>query len=148
MRLEIRDHSSIQNLSSPDPSELHVGASYLQYTSLIFYRVQVRELAWPWQNFHFVLKDPFLFLLLIVLFALDHCLDGFVAGTVRFRFFICWYLIESLMSSIWTRCSRPAAEKQAHSNLRGHSQRQPFWHISEVIRQGCWILESDWRWMF
>ncbi len=34
---------------SPDPSDsqLHVGASSLQFTSLIFYRVQVRELKWP-----------------------------------------------------------------------------------------------------
>ncbi len=34
---------------SPDPSDsqLHVGTSSLQFTSLIFYRVQVRELEWP-----------------------------------------------------------------------------------------------------
>ncbi len=34
---------------SPDPSDsqLHVSTSSLQFTSLIFYRVQVRELKWP-----------------------------------------------------------------------------------------------------
>ncbi len=47
---------------SPDPSDsqLHVGASSLQFTSLIFYRVQVRGLGRLWQNLHFVLSDPFL----------------------------------------------------------------------------------------
>ncbi len=29
--------------------------------------------------------------------------------------FICWYLIESMMPCIWTRCSGPLAEKQAHN---------------------------------
>ncbi len=29
--------------------------------------------------------------------------------------FICWYLIESMMPCIWTRCSGPPAEKQAHN---------------------------------
>ncbi len=35
--------------------------------------------------------------------------------TDRFRFFICWYLIESMMQCIGTRCSGPPAEKQAHN---------------------------------
>ncbi len=30
---------------------------------------------------------------------------------VRFRFFICWYLIESMMPCIWTRRPGPPAEK-------------------------------------
>ncbi len=33
----------------------------------------------------------------------------------QFWFFICWYLIESMMPCIWTRCSGPPAEKQAHN---------------------------------
>ncbi len=46
---------------SPDPSDsqLHVGAAYLQFTPLIFYRVQVRELRRPWQKLHLVLIDTF-----------------------------------------------------------------------------------------
>ncbi len=31
----------------------------------------------------------------------------FLTEAVRFRFFICWYLIESMMPCIWTRCSGP-----------------------------------------
>ncbi len=31
----------------PSDSQLHVGASPLQFTSLIFYRVQVRGREWP-----------------------------------------------------------------------------------------------------
>ncbi len=30
-------------------------------------------------------------------------------------YYICWYLIESMMPCIWTRCSGPPAEKQAHN---------------------------------
>ncbi len=47
---------------TPDPSDsqIHDGASSLQFTSLIFYRVQVRGLEWPKQNLGFVLSDPFL----------------------------------------------------------------------------------------
>ncbi len=39
----------------------------------------------------------------------------FLTEAVRFWFFICWYLIESMMQCIWTRCSGPLAEKQAHN---------------------------------
>ncbi len=39
----------------------------------------------------------------------------FLTEAVRFRFFICWYLIESMMPCIWTRCPGPPAEKQAHN---------------------------------
>ncbi len=37
----------------------------------------------------------------------------FVTEAVRFWFCICWYLIESMMQCIWTRCPGPLAEKQA-----------------------------------
>lgn len=36
---------------------------------------------------------------------------GFLAEAVRFWFFICWYLIESMTPCIWTRCPGPPAEK-------------------------------------
>ncbi len=39
----------------------------------------------------------------------------FLTEAVRFWFFICWYLIESMMPCIWTRCSGPLAEKQTHN---------------------------------
>ncbi len=39
----------------------------------------------------------------------------FLTEAVRFWFFICWYLIESMMTCIWTRCPGPPAEKQAHN---------------------------------
>ncbi len=46
---------------SPDPSDsqLHVSTS-LQFTPLIFCRVQVRGRGQPWQKLHCVLSDPFL----------------------------------------------------------------------------------------
>ncbi len=34
----------------------------------------------------------------------------FLTEAVRFWFFICWYLIESMMPCIWTRCPGPPAE--------------------------------------
>ncbi len=43
----------------PLDSQLHVGASSLQFTPLIFYRVQVKGLEWPAEAW-FVLGDPFL----------------------------------------------------------------------------------------
>ncbi len=39
----------------------------------------------------------------------------FLTEAVRFWFFICWYLIESMMPCIWTRCLGPLAEKQARN---------------------------------
>ncbi len=39
----------------------------------------------------------------------------FLTEAVMFWCFICWYLIESMMPCIWTRCSGPLAEKQAHN---------------------------------
>jgi len=39
----------------------------------------------------------------------------FLTEAIRFWFFICWHLIESMMPCIWTRCSEPLAEKQAHN---------------------------------
>ncbi len=108
---------------SPDPSDsqLHVSTSSLQFTSLIFYRVQVRGLGRPWQKLHFVLSDPFCvwfgvcFGLLSWRKIQPRPIIRFLTESVRFRFFICWYLIESMMPCIWTRCSGPPAEKKAHN---------------------------------
>ncbi len=65
---EVREHLTrdqrpfLHSRISPDPSDsqLHDGASSLQFTSLVFYRVQVRGLEWPQQKLGFVLSDPFL----------------------------------------------------------------------------------------
>ncbi len=52
---KIRDHSFIQNHSRSSDSQL------LLFSSLIFYRVQIRGLEWPSQKLGFVLSDTFLF---------------------------------------------------------------------------------------
>jgi len=44
----------------PSDSQIHVDASSLQFTSLIFQWVQVRGLGWSWQKLHCVLSDTFL----------------------------------------------------------------------------------------
>ncbi len=104
------DHTFIQNLSR----SFRFTASSLQFTSLIFYRIQVRGLGWIWQKLHFVLSDAFL-----CWFCFGSLSWGkiqtwpiirFLTEAVRFWFFICWYLIESMMPCIWTRCSGPPAE--------------------------------------
>ncbi len=81
----------------------------------MFCRVQVRALGQPWQNIHFVLSDPFLCLFgLLSWWKIQTWLiTRFVTEAVRFWFCICWYLIESMMQCIWTRCPGPLAEKQA-----------------------------------
>ncbi len=52
-------HSFIQNHSRSSDSHLHDGAS-LQFSSLVFFRVQVRGQEWPSQKLAFVLTDTFL----------------------------------------------------------------------------------------
>ncbi len=60
-------------------------------------------------KYSFVLSDPFC---VILMFVLDcswwkiHTRPNirFLTEAVRFWFFICWYLIESMMPCIWTRC--------------------------------------------
>ncbi len=70
---------SYRIIPDPSDSQLHVGASLLQFTTLFFYRVQVRELGWSLQKL--VLSIPFVFIFwcvceLILMFVLDHCLKG------------------------------------------------------------------------
>ncbi len=69
---------------------------------------------------YFVLSDPFLclfwclFWIVVLVEDQTRPIIRFLTEAVRFRFFICWYLIESMMPCIWTRCSGPP-EKQAHN---------------------------------
>ncbi len=62
---EIRDHSFIQNHSRPLDFKLHNGVSSLQFTSLIFYKVQ---------KLGFVPSDPFLGCFWSL--CLDYCTVG------------------------------------------------------------------------
>ncbi len=90
----------------PSDSQLHAGASPLQFTSLIFYRVQVRGLEWPAEAW-FCAQWPIFVLFLRFVFGL---LSGwkiqtwpiirFLTGSVTYWFFICWYLIESMMPCV------------------------------------------------
>ncbi len=108
---------------SPDPSDsqLHDGAASLQFTSLIFYRVQVRGQRRNGKRFilcsvtHFCVYFDVCFGLLSWWKIQTRPIIRFLTEAVRFWFFICWYLIESMMPCIWTRCSGPPAEKQAHN---------------------------------
>ncbi len=108
---------------TPDPSDsqLHVGASYLQFTSLIFYRFRSED----WDSHgkrlilysvtHFCVDFDVCFGLLSWWKIQPRPIIRFLTEAVRFWFFICWYLIESMMPCVWTRCSRPLAEKQANN---------------------------------
>ncbi len=105
---------------NPSDAQLHVGAS-LQFTLLIFYRFQVRGLGQPWQKLHFVFIDPF-FVEFDVCFGLiswwkiqTRPIIRFLTEAVGFIYFICWYLIESMMPCIWKRRPGSPAEKQAHN---------------------------------
>ncbi len=46
--------------------QLHVGASSLQFTSLIFCRVQIRGLGWPCKKLHFVLILMFVWIIVLI----------------------------------------------------------------------------------
>ncbi len=96
---EIRDHSFIQNHSR----SFRFTASSLQFTSLIFYRVQVRGLEWPAEAW-FCAQWPIFVLFLRFVFGLLYGwkiqtwpIIRFLTESVTYWFFICWYLIESMM---------------------------------------------------
>ncbi len=103
---------------SPDPSDsqLHDGTASLQFTSLIFCRVQVRGQRQQCGQVHFVLSDPFLCsfwcLFWIVVLVEDQNMAHYKISNrgSQVLIFIWWYLIESMMPCIWTRCSGPPAE--------------------------------------
>ncbi len=108
---------------SPDPSDsqLHDGASSLQFThsSSTGFRSEDRDS----NGKRFILCSGTHFCVYFdVSFGLLSCwkiktwpIIRFLTEAVRYRFFICWYLIESMMPCIWTRCPGPPAEKQAHN---------------------------------
>jgi len=104
---------------SPDPSDsqVHVGASSLQFRPLIFYMVQVRELGRSWQKLHFVISYTFLCwfwcLFWIVVLMEDPTTAHYKISSRRRQvlIFICLYLIESIIPCIWTRCPGPPANK-------------------------------------
>ncbi len=81
---EIRDHSFIQNLSR----SFRFTASSLQFTSLIFYRVQVRGLEWPAEAW-FCAQWPIFVLFLRFVFGL---LSGWKIQT--------WPIIRFLTESV------------------------------------------------
>ncbi len=60
---EVREHLTRDQRPFLHPESLQIfrfTASPLQFTSLIFYRVQIRGQGWPEQKLAFVLSDPFL----------------------------------------------------------------------------------------
>ncbi len=69
----------------------------------------------------------------------------FLTEAVRFRFFICWYFIESMMPWIWTRCSGPPAEKQAH-NIQQHIEPWTWvLFIPVCCHKALFYISSDYR---
>ncbi len=72
-RVQIREHLTRDQRPFLHPESLQIfryTASPLQFTSLIFYRVQVRGLDWPKQKLGFVLSDPIFVLFLRFVFGL------------------------------------------------------------------------------
>ncbi len=108
---------------SPDPSDsqLHDGASSLQFTHS--FSVGFRSEDRDSNGKRFILCSVTHFCVYFdVCFGLLSCwkiktwpVIRFLTEAVRFRFCICWYLIESMMPCIWTRCPGPPEEKQAHN---------------------------------
>ncbi len=74
-------------------------ASSLQFTSLIFYRVQIRGLEWPAEAWFcaqwpiLVLFSRFVFWLLYGCKIQTWPIIRFLTESVTYLFFICWYLI-------------------------------------------------------
>ncbi len=108
---------------SPDPSDsqLHDGASSLQFTHSfsLGFRSEDRDSNGKrlilCSVTHFCVYFDVCFGLLSCWKIKTWPIIRFLTEAVRFWFFICWYLIESMMPCIWTRCPGPPAEKQAHN---------------------------------
>ncbi len=105
---------------TPDPSELHVGAASLQFAPLI--SIGFRSEDWDDHGKSFILCisfhlwDPF---------CVDFDVCCGLSGLDFILFFCLWYLIESMMPSIWTRCpghkNRPTTLKiQQYIKLWGY----------------------------
>ncbi len=93
---------------------------FLQFTSLIFYRVRSEDRDSN-GKYSFCAQWPILCLFWCLFWIVVLVEDP---NTAHYKIsnrgsqvliFICWYLIESMMPCIWTRCSGPLAEKQAHN---------------------------------
>ncbi len=106
---------------SPDPLDSS-SMLVLLFSSPHSFSVGFRSEDWDSHGKRFILCSVTIFVF-ILMFVLDCCPGGrskcptirFLTEAVRFHFFICWYLIESIMPCISTRCSGPRAEKQAHN---------------------------------
>ncbi len=120
---EIRDHSFIQNHSK----SFRFTASSLQFTSLMFYRVQVRGLEWPAEAW-FCAQWPSFVLFLRFVFGLlsgwkiQTCpIIRFLTESVTCWFFICWYLIESMMTCLnkmsWTSSRNIGPQHKKYSSI-------------------------------
>ncbi len=131
---------------SPDPSDsqLHVGAAYLQFTPLIFYRVQVRELRRPWQKLHLVLIDNFFFFLM---FVLDYCPDGsFVFIQCFCSVLFCFEWCKNIHNLKWvTGCEYSLCFWCAHT-IR-HQILLNVWQI-ELSGRRCMLELEDAVWFF
>ncbi len=107
---------------SPDPSDhSSCGASSLQFTSHIFYRVQVRGLGRPWQKFLFCSVTRFCvdfdvcFGLLSWLKIQPLPMIRFLTEAVGFRIFYLLVFDGIHVAMHLTRYPGPPAEKQAHN---------------------------------
>ncbi len=95
---------------SPDPSDsqIHVSTSSLQFTSLIFYRVQVRGLKWPIAEAWFWCPvTHFCVVFEVCIWIIVRLEDPNMAHykisnrvSHLLIFLICWYLIESMMPCV------------------------------------------------
>ncbi len=109
---------------SPDPSDsqLHVSTSSLQFTHSFSVGFRSEDRDSHGKRFilcsvtHFCVYFDVCFGLLSWWKIQTRPIIRFLTEAVRFWFFICWYLIESMMPCIWTRCSAPLAEKQAQGS--------------------------------
>ncbi len=110
---EVREHLTRDQRPFLHPESLQILQIHSSMTvlllfssSLIFYRVQVRGLEWPAEAW-FCAQWPIFVLFLWIVFGL---LSGwkiqtwpiirFLTESVTYWFFICWYLIESVMSCV------------------------------------------------
>ncbi len=88
-----------ESLQTPLDSQLHVGASSLQFTSLIFNRVQVRGLEWPKQKLGFVHSDLFCVVFEVCVWIIvrleDLNMAHYKISNRVSHLLICWYLINS-----------------------------------------------------
>ncbi len=115
---EVRKHlKRSETIITPDPSDsqLHDGASSLQFTSLIFYSCSDKRTGMNIAEAWFCAQWPIFVLFLRFVIGLLYgwkiqtCpIIRFLTESVTYWFFICWYLIESMMPLVQTRWPPPA----------------------------------------